>query len=284
MAEITAELVRELREKTGVGIGKCKEALSEAKGDIELAIANLRKAGMASAVKKEGRETREGQIVAAETANAIGVVEVNAETDFVVRNAHFQEFVKNIAEETAKTQPSSVETLLSQKYSKDSSQTIDALRASIVQTLGENIRIKRLTTVKKEANSSFGIYSHMGGKILVLVEISGATDQADLARDIAMHVAAESPDYLSANDVPPAIKAREEDIARDQVKGKPENIINKILEGKLKAFYDQVCLINQKYIKNPDITVAELVAQKAKATNKPLSIKHFLRWSIGQEA
>jgi elongation factor Ts len=284
MAEITAELVRELREKTGVGIGKCKEALTEAKGDIELAIANLRKAGMASAVKKEGRETREGQIIAAETATAIGIAEVNAETDFVVRNTHFQEFAKNIVEEIAKTQPSSVEAFLSQKYSKDPSQTIDALRAGIVQTLGENIRIKRLTTVKKEANSSFGIYSHMGGKILVLVEIAGATDQADLARDIAMHVAAESPEFLSANDVPAAIKAREEDIARDQIKGKPENIINKILEGKLKAFYDQVCLISQKYVKNPDITVAELVAQKAKATNKPLAIKSFLRWSIGQEA
>lgn len=140
---ITAALIKELRDRTGVGMGKCKEALDEAKGDIELAISNLRKAGMASAVKKEGRVTNEGMIGFAETPSIVAIVEVNAETDFVVKNDRFKQFLNDIAHEAAATNPASLEAFLHQKYSKDHSLTIDQYRATIVQAIGENIQIRR---------------------------------------------------------------------------------------------------------------------------------------------
>lgn len=199
MTTISAGMIKELRERTGVGMGKCKEALEEAKGDMELAIANLRKSGMASAVKKEGRETKEGMIASAESGDTIAVVEVNAETDFVAKNDRFKEFLKAIAEEVAKTNPSSLDAFLQQSYSKEPSLTIDQYRATFVQTIGENIQIRRLATFKKTPEKSFGVYSHMGGKILTFVEINGCNDQEALAKDIAMHIAAASPEIGRAH-------------------------------------------------------------------------------------
>src|SRR5262245_38339784 len=142
MAIVTPAMIKELRERTGVGMGKCKEALEEAKGDMELAIANLRKAGMASAVKKEGRETKEGMIGIFDNEQSVGIVEANAETDFVIRNDRFKQFLDHVAQEAAKTNPPSLETFLQQKYSKDPSLTIDEYRATIVQAIGENIQIR----------------------------------------------------------------------------------------------------------------------------------------------
>lgn len=279
---ITATMIKELRELTGVGMSKCKEALEEAKGDMELAVANLRKAGMASAVKKEGRTANEGLIAVSENNQRIAIVEVNAETDFVVKNERFQEFLKNVAEEAARTNPSSLEELLKQPYSKDSALTIDQFRATIVQAIGENIQIKRLIVIDKASDRSIATYSHQGGKIVTLVEITGSANEEALAKDIAMHVAAAAPEYLSTEKVPEKVIAAEKDIAAGQMQGKPANMMEKIIEGKLKAYFDQVCLINQKYIRNDQLTVGELVSNHAKECGKPLKITNFIRWNVGQ--
>lgn len=281
MAEITTSMIKELRERTGIGMGKCKEALEEANGDVELAIANLRKKGMASAVKKEGREAKEGMIVFSEHDDVIGIVEVNAETDFVVRNERFQQFIQALGEEVAKTKPASLEAFLQQKFSKDPSLTIDEYRATIVQAIGENIQIRRILLLKKDASRSIGIYSHLGGKILTAVELSGAKGEEALAKDIAMHVAAASPEYVSPDKVPASIIESEKDIAKGQMQGKPANMIDKIVEGKLNAYYDAVCLVRQKFIKNDAVSIGELVSARAKETGKPLALTDFVRWTVG---
>lgn len=282
MTAITPAMIKDLRERTGVGMGKCKEALEEAKGDIELAIANLRKAGMASAVKKEGRETKEGMIGFAENSQAIAIVEVNAETDFVAKNERFKEFLENIAEEVAKTNPPSLDAFLQQKYSKEPSMTIDQYRATVIQTIGENIQIKRILTLVKQPNLSIGVYSHLGGKILTAVEINGSEDEVQLAKDIAMHVAAASPDYLSPDQVPQEIIENERDIAKGQMQGKPAYIIDKIVEGKVNAYYDSACLVRQKYIRDDAHTVSDIVNKQGKEKGKTLTITNFIRWSVGQ--
>lgn len=282
MAMVTPGMIKELRERTGVGMGKCKEALEEAHGDMELAIANLRKAGMASAVKKEGRETKEGMIAAAQSNQTIGIAEVNAETDFVVKNDRFKEFLNNIAEEVAKTSPSSLEGFLKQKYSKDPHLTVDQYRATVVQAIGENIQIRRILALHKGGDRSLGVYSHLGGKILTLVEISGSANEEGLAKEIAMHTAAAAPEYLSPEKVPQEVILHEKEIARGQIQGKPANIVDKIVEGKINAYYDASCLVRQKYIKDDNLTISDLVAKRAKETGRPLALTHFIRWMVGQ--
>lgn len=282
MANITPAMIKELRDRTGVGMGKCKEALEEAKGDMELAIANLRKAGMASAVKKEGRETKEGMISIAESGDTIAIVEANAETDFVVKNERFKQFLDNIAEEVAKTNPPSLDAFLQQKYSKEPGLTVDQYRATVVQTIGENIQIKRIMTLKKTPDRSLGLYSHLGGKIVTAVEITGSGAEESLAKDIAMHTAAAAPEYLSPEKVPQEIINNEKDIARGQIQGKPANIVEKIVEGKINAYYDAACLIRQKYIRDDSMTISDLVNKRAKETGKSLAVTNFIRWSVGQ--
>lgn len=281
MAEITPALIKELRDRTGIGMGKCKEALEEAKGDIDLAIANLRKSGMASAVKKEGRAANEGLIATASHGDTIGIVEVNAETDFVVRNERFQKFLQEIAAEVATTHPANLEAFLKQKFSKDKSLTIDEYRATIVQAIGENIQIRRLTTFKRNPNHSIGVYSHLGGKIVTAVVIEGAPGEEGLAKEIAMHVAAAHPEYLSPEKVPSDVIAHEKEIAKGQIQGKPANIVDKIVEGKVNAYYDSVCLTRQKYIRDDSSTVSDIVSRRAKEIGKPLSLNQYLRWSVG---
>lgn len=282
MSKVTPQLIKELRERTGVGMGKCKVALEEAGGDIDKAIENLRKAGMASAVKKEGREAKEGLIGIGESGAALAILEVNSETDFVAQNEKFRTFLRELSDHAAEAKPATIEAFLALKSKEDPSITIDEHRAIVVQSLGENIQIKRVHVFEKSDDLSIGVYSHMGGKIVTAVVLKGASGFENLARDIAMHVAAEAPDYLSSDDVPEATKEQEKEIAREQVKNKPANIVDKIIEGKLKAFYDQVCLLNQKYVKDNSITIEQLVEKEAKAAGKPLAIQSFLRWQIGE--
>lgn len=283
MATVTPAMIKELRERTGVGMGKCKEALEEANGDMELAIANLRKAGMASAVKKEGRETKEGMIGISDHGQIVAIVEANAETDFVVKNDRFKQFLDNIAQEVAKTNPSSLDAFLQQKYSKDPSLTIDQYRATIVQTIGENIQIRRIMTLKKSPDRSLGVYSHLGGKIVTVVEITGSGKEEALAKDIAMHTAAAAPEYLNPEKVPQDIVNHEKEIARSQIQGKPAHIAEKIVEGKINAYYDAACLVCQKYIRDDSMTIADLVNRQAKQSGHPLSVTNFIRWSVGQQ-
>ncbi len=279
--KVTAEMVKELRDRTGVSMSKCKEALDQAAGDMNAAIDILRKSGMASAVKKEGRETNEGLIGSAEGSKGVALVEVNAETDFVTQNEKFKQFMKEIAQETADHSPSSLDALMALPYHKDKSISLDQYRALVVQSLGENIKVKRMMVLHKSADVSIGLYSHMGGKIVVAVVLTGGAGHESLARDVAMHVAAESPDYLRPEDVPADVIAKEEEIARSQIQGKPANIIDKIVEGKVKAYFDQVCLVCQKYVKDNTITIATLLDKESKRLNKHISIKAYYRWKVG---
>ncbi|MBP9841927.1 MAG: elongation factor Ts [Simkaniaceae bacterium] len=267
-------MVKELRERTGVGMAKCKEALDQVGGDMEKAIDFLRKAGAASAVKKEGRETNEGTIGVLEDATGIALVEVNAETDFVIQNEKFKNFVNELAAQALQEKTSSLETFLA---SKRNGQTIDEIRIELVQSMGENLKVRRVHFMKKQAGASYGLYSHMGGKIVTAVELSGVATAGTVAREVAMHAAAEAPEYLSPDEVPQELKAREEEIAREQVKGRPENIMSKIVEGKMNAFYDQVCLPRQKFVKDPSLTVAQFIEKSAKGA----TLTAFIRWQMG---
>ncbi len=281
MKKVTAEMVKELRERTGVSMGKCKEALDHSDADIEQAIDFLRKAGIASAVKKEGREALEGLIGFAESDTAVAIVEVNSETDFVAQNEKFKQFLKDVCLEASQMSAPNVDGLLHLPYSKDPSITIDQYRALTIQSLGENIQIKRMIIIPKSDKASIALYSHMGGKIVTAVVLEGVSGQEALARDIAMHIAAEAPEYLTPSDVPEDVKEREIDIAKAQLEGKPANMIEKIVEGKVKAFYDQVCLVCQKFVKDNALTVAAVVEAEAKRCGKPLSIQSFVLWRIG---
>ena len=275
MSNVTASMVKELRDRTGVGMGKCKKALDEAGGDIEEAINILRKSGMASAVKKESRETNEGMVAFAEDGENVALIEVNAETDFVVQNERFQEFTQLLCKELLKNKSADAETFMQSKA--DNGMTIDELRAEQIQSLGENIKVRRTLLLPKGADRSIGVYSHMNGKIVSAVQLEGASDKQDLARAIAMHVAAEFPEYLNPEEIPAEVKAREEEIARSQVANKPENIQGKIVEGKLNAFFDQTCLVRQKYIRDPSQTVAKVVESEGKG----MTLKSFVRWQVG---
>lgn len=281
MSNITADMIKDLRQRTGVGMTKCKEALVESQGDVQKAIDYLRKKGMASAVKKEGRETNEGLIGAAASDAAVVLVEANAETDFVTKNERFKEFLEQICKQTVQAEPKSVEELMQQLYIQDEAMTVEDYRKTMVQTLGENIQIKRIECIAREANHSYGIYSHMGGKIVAIVEIEGSDQVDDLAKSIAMHVAAEGPSYLDHDAVPKDIIAHEEEIAKSQVKGKPENIIDKIVAGKIRAFCDQVCLVSQKFVKDPSKSVQSVVQEKGKEIGADLKVTRFWRWQIG---
>ncbi|MCI0381636.1 MAG: translation elongation factor Ts [Chlamydiae bacterium] len=280
--KISPDLIKELRDRTGIAMAKCKEALEKTGGDMELAIDHLRKTGLASAVKKEGREAKEGLIGIGETSEVYSLVEINSETDFVSQNEKFKQFLKDIASEAAAIRPSSIENFLKHKCKKDPTLTIDQYRALIVQSLGENIQIKRFLIVPKSRDISVGIYSHMGGKIVTVVEMAGGSGNEILARDIAMHVAAESPEYLSPADVPIAVKTREEEIAKSQIQGKPAPIVEKIVQGKLKSFYDLTCLLCQKYVKDNSIVIEQLLEREGKTTGKKFTIRRFARWRVGE--
>ncbi|HLB52116.1 MAG TPA: translation elongation factor Ts [Chlamydiales bacterium] len=280
--DISSDKIRELRERTGVGMGKCKEALVLAGGDMEKAIDILRKAGMAAGVKKEGRETKEGLILAKESKDLLVMVEANAETDFVAQNDRFKAFVDDVAQQALETKPKSLDEFLLQPYKKDPSITIEQYRNLVIQALGENIQLRRLEMVHKHPNNSYGIYSHLGGKLVVVVDLEGALGQEAIAKEIAMHVAAENPDYLRPEEIPAQIREREEEIARSQVEGKPANIADKIVAGKINSFYDQACLLRQKYVKDNALTVEQFLSQQSKNVGKSLSVRCFWRWRVGQ--
>lgn len=281
MTQVTPALIKELRERTGVGMSKCKEALDEAKGDMDAAIEILRKAGMASAVKKQGRETKEGIVVSFDTPSHLALVEINAETDFVAQNDKFKQFCNQVAEEAALTHPSSLEAFLQQPYSKDKSITVDQLRSLLIQTIGENIQIRRIHLMKKAPGTSIGIYSHMGGKLMTAVQVKGAGEE-ELAKAVAMHVAAAAPEFLSPEQISPETIAKEREIAREQVQGKPANIMDKIVDGKLNAYFDQSCLTRQKYIREDSVSVGEFVKREGKSRGKDVEIIDFLRWAVAQ--
>lgn len=274
--EITMEMIKELRAKTGVGISKCKEALEQTSGDLEEAVTFLRKAGIAQAVKKGDRETNEGAIAVFDGSERVAIVEVNSETDFVSQNEKFQAFAKEMAEEVAISNPADPASFLTQPSHKHDGMTIDEVRGTLVQSLGENIQISRLSIFEKSSGRSIGYYVHMGGKMAAVVDLEGGEDLQDLGKELAMQAVAADPAYLTPADVPEEIKEGERAIIREQIKNKPPEIQDKIVEGKLNAYYEQACLTRQKYVKDPSMTIEKLLASKGDV--KPIS---FVRWQIG---
>lgn len=272
---ITAQLVKELREKTGAGMMDCKKALVETNGDIEAAIDYLREKGLASASKKADRIAAEGTTYILTEGNEAIILEVNAETDFVAKNSQFQELVKNLAEQLLKAKPESLEAALEVKNEEGAS--IAEQISTAVATIGEKITLRRFEIRTKTDADAFGSYLHMGGRIGVLVVLEGTTN-ADAAKDIAMHIAAIKPKYISRDEVPAEEVERERKVLTEQAlnEGKPENIVAKMVEGRLGKFFEQVCLLEQAFVKDSDQKVRDFV--KSVGGN----VTSFVRYEVGE--
>lgn len=269
---ITAAMVKALRERTGAGMMECKKALVESNGDIELAIEEMRKKSGLKAAKRAGRTASEGAIVSLISSDKKqGVlVDVNCETDFVARGDDFLEFANKAAEVALSEDVDSVEALMQAKVDGTS---LDDVRQALISKLGENIQVRRL--VKFDTDGMIGNYLH-GNRIGVLVEIDSEND--DLVKDLAMHIAAANPQAVSEADLPASVLEKEKDIysAQAQESGKPANIIEKMVEGRLRKFVDEICLVGQPFVKNPDQSILDLL----KAHNA--NVKQFIRYEVGE--
>ncbi len=283
MTAITAELVKELREKTGAGMMECKRALSETNGDMEKAIEHLRKKGIAAAGKKSGRLASEGMVAIMLSGNSAALVEINCETDFVCKTSGFQNFLKAVCEQIAQHKPANLEILLGQNL-KDTGKNFDTLTKELIAKLGENISIRRFTIFELKPGERVGSYVHMGNKIGVMVKVKG--DEAKLTqevlKDLAMHVAAAAPRFLNRERIPLEVLAKEKEIYLAQMKdsGKPAEILEKILQGKVAKFGNEVCLAEQIFIKDPHGKVT--VSQYLKSADPSAVILDFVRYQVGE--
>ena len=274
---IDAKQVAVLREKTGAGMMDCRKALVESNGDIEGAIDILRKKGAASAAKKAGRAANEGVIAQAILPGAkVGVlVEVNCETDFVAKNDSFLVLTAGWAKTLAENQNADLE----------------PARIEAVTKIGENIQIRRHSRINVNSNGLVAAYIHLGGKIGVLLEVgAGRKDTVNrdefkqLVRDITLHIAAANPVCIQRGEIPAALAGRERAIYAEQTpKDKPAPVIEKIIEGKMGKFYAGVCLLEQPFVKNPEQTITQLVAEKARVLGDTVDVRHFIRYQVGEE-
>ena len=274
---IDAQLVKTLREKTDAGLMDCKKALAETNGDIEAAVDVLRKKGTIKAGEKSDREAKEGVIAQAIRPGAkVGVlVEVNCETDFVAKNESFKAFTDDVAK----------------KIALDPNVDVEADRVEAFQKLKENLVIRRSQRVEVTGHGAVAAYIHTGGKVGVLVEVGANKDETttteafkQLVRDITLQIAAAHPISVDRSTVPAATVERERAIYVEQVPaGKPANIVENIVKGKLDKFFSTVCLVDQAFIKNPDQTISQLVAEKSKELGDELVIRRFLRYSVGEQ-
>lgn len=274
---VTASMVKELRERTGAGMMECKKALEEAKGDFEEAIVQMRKRGQAKAAKRAGKIAAEGAIVAVVSSDRkkAVILEVNSETDFVARDSNFKDFTQRVTQRALAENVQNVETLLSLPYQSGSNVTIEQARQELMTKIGENIQLRRMQQVSAVNNGTVGVYSH-GDRIGVLVAIN--QDNADLLKDIAMHIAASSPRAIESSEIPKDVIERERDIYTAQAKetGKPDDIIEKMVAGRIAKFLKESCLVGQPFVKNPDQTVGNLLdAHQAKVTQ-------FVRFEVGE--
>ena len=271
---ITAALVKELRERTGAGMMDCKKALMETSADLEAAIDLMRASGAAKAAKKSGRVASEGLVnltVSDDNKNAV-ILEVNSETDFVTKGSAFIDFVDALGSLALKNKPESLEVFLSQTLG--SGETVDEARQGIIAKIGENISVRRLQIVTTE-NGVLGAYKH-GERIAVLTVLSGSDDE--LAKDIAMHIAASKPECVSEDQLSSELVEREKAIFVGQAKesGKPDNIIEKMVVGRMKKFVKEVTLYGQAFVKDPDTTVGALVKSKG------AEVESFIRYEVGE--
>ena len=273
---ITASQVKDLREKTGAGMMDFKKVLTETDGDMEKAIELLRERGIAKAAKKSDRIAAEGIVAAyvSEDGKVGAVVEVNSETDFVAKNEEFKTFVEDVAEQIAKENPADVEELLEQTSIKDSNKTVKEVLTDKIAKIGENMTIRRFE--RFESNGLVEKYIHGDGKIGVLVDIENG--DAELAKDICMQIAAAKPEFLDREAVPQERLDKEMEILKAQAmnEGKPEAIAEKIVQGRVGKFYSEICLVEQEFVKNPDLKVKELLSSKNAKINR------FARFEKGE--
>lgn len=272
----TSADVMELRKKTGAGIADCKKALTETDGDMDKAVDFLREKGIATAAKKASRIAAEG-VVAAKVAGNTGVlVEVNCETDFVAKGDQYQAFVADVCDYVANNDVKDIDALVEAK--KD--ETIAA-----TAKIGEKIAIRRFAKYVAD-NGIVESYIHMGGKVGVLVEVDGCTCEKthELAHDVALQIAAAKPLYLNASEVPAEVLEHEKEILKAQAlnEGKPAAIVDRMVEGRVKKYYDEFCLLNQAFVKDPSITIEKLVKKYSDEMGKTLSIKRFTRFEMGE--
>lgn len=307
MAEINAQLVKQLRDKTGAGMMECKKALQETNGDIDQAEVVLRKRGLAGAVKKEGRSTKQGLIASHIVPDAKSgvLLEVNCESDFVARTEDFQTLAADIAAHVAETKPKVVrieevteaeranfkahEALYEQQFAKDRNTTVAELVKTKIAKLGENINISRFVVYDVNGSGVVGSYVHTGSQIGVLLEVHApqqVTEKAEfnaLVHDIAMQVAAANPQCVSRENVPSALMAKERDIQRERARGegKPEKMLDKIVEGRMSKFYEEICLLDQPFIRENTISVGELIKTAAGKLGGDIQVARFVRYKVG---
>ena len=256
---ITAQMVKELRDKTGAGMMDAKKALVETDGDMEKAMEVLRQKGMASADKKMGRIAAEGLIAASVQDDCGAMVEVNCETDFVAKNQEFKDFVMDVAKQIVEKNPANVEELLAQESIAEAGKTVQEVLTNKIATIGENMNIRRFE--RFETTGLIEKYIHGDGKIAVLVELTNGT--SELAKDICMQIAAARPEFVKESDVPEERLQKEMEILKVQAmnEGKPEAIAEKMVQGRLRKFYEEICLIDQEFVKNPDKKISDLLKE-----------------------
>ena len=259
---VTASLVKELREKTGAGMMDCKKVLTETDGDMEKAIELLRERGIAKAAKKSGRVAAEGLVEAyiSEDGKVGAIVEVNSETDFVAKNEEFKTFVKNVAKQVVEKNPKDVEDLLNQESTFEAGKTVNEALVGKIATIGENLSIRRFA--RFESKGLLESYIHGDGKIAVLINM--AKGDKEVAKDLCMQIAAARPEYLNEQAVPAERVEKEKEILKVQTmnEGKPEAIAEKIVQGRIRKFFEEICLVDQVFVKDSNMKVSELLKQK----------------------
>ncbi|MBU8906984.1 translation elongation factor Ts [Desertibacillus haloalkaliphilus] len=273
---VTASMVKELREKTGAGMMDCKKALTETDGDMDKAVDLLREKGIAKAAKKADRIAAEGLAFVKVDGNKAAILEVNSETDFVAKNESFQDLVSELGSHILSQNPATVEEALEQPFQGDG-ETVQEYINNQIAKIGEKISLRRFEVATKGDGDAFGAYLHMGGKIAVLTTLEGTTDE-EVAKDVAMHVAAINPKYVSRDSVPAEETDREREVLKQQAlnEGKPENIVEKMVEGRLGKFFEQICLLDQPFVKDGDQKVGKFVESKG------ATVKNFVRFEVGE--
>ena len=288
MANITAALVKELRERTSAGMMDCKKALMENDGDMDKAIDWLREKGLAQAAKKAGRIAAEGAVVQyiTECGKVGAVVEVNCETDFVANTDNFKSFANSVAKHVALANPADIEALNAQKFVDDESKTISDMISDATVAIGEKISIRRFARYETEGLVSS--YIHMGGKVGVLVEVATTAGDneavKELAHDLCLQIAAAKPEAVRREEVNSENLDKEREIYRAKAieSGKPEKIVDKIVEGQIEKYYKEVCLLEQVFVKDGDKTIKGVVAETAKAVGSPIDVVRYARFERGE--
>ncbi|VEU80254.1 translation elongation factor Ts [Haploplasma axanthum] len=273
MGQISAQLVKELREKTGAGMMDCKKALMETNGDIQSAIDYLRERGIAQAAKKSGRVAAEGLCEVVVDGNNAVIFELNSETDFVAKNKDFLELLDKVGKALINSNVTNTEEALALTVNGE---TVETFLINATAKIGEKITLRRVTKVTKDASQGFGAYSHMGGRIVSLVLL--AKDNEVVGKDIAMHIAANNPRYLNSASVDAATLEHEKQVLTNQAlqEGKPANIVEKMIVGRLNKYLKEICLVDQPFVKDPDLTVAQYLK------NNGNDVISFVRLEVGE--